>query len=145
MYSLTYEGLTVSLGKGERNLLWQAMAAVSVQKDGKQKPLMTTEKRMYVTGDLPMTEVGIRSSVREDLYLILSALDDMEGAVNADSNAQGIDLQVLIKPFVGWIWFGGFMLAIGTFVALWPSVDRRRVALERRTERAPEPAMAAAD
>jgi cytochrome c-type biogenesis protein CcmF len=145
VYSLTYEGLTVSLGKGERNLLWQAMAAVSVQKDGKQKPLMTTEKRMYVTGDLPMTEVGIRSSVREDLYLILSALDDMEGAVNADSNAQGIDLQVLIKPFVGWIWFGGFMLAIGTFVALWPSVDRRRVALERRTERAPEPAMAAAD
>jgi cytochrome c-type biogenesis protein CcmF len=144
-YSLTYEGLTVSLGKGDRNLIWQAMAAVSVQQDGKQRPLMTTEKRMYVTGDIPMTEVGIRSSIREDLYLILSALDDMEGAVNADSNAQGIDLQVLIKPFVGWIWFGGLMLAIGTFVALWPSVDRRRVALEERTQGAPEPAMAAAD
>jgi cytochrome c-type biogenesis protein CcmF len=144
-YSLTYEGLTVSLGKGDRNLIWQAMAAVSVQQDGKQRPLMTTEKRMYVTGDIPMTEVGIRSSIREDLYLILSALDDMEGAVNADSNAQGIDLQVLIKPLVGWIWFGGLMLAIGTVVALWPSVDRRRVALEERTRSAPEPAMAAAD
>ncbi len=144
-YKLTYEGLSVSLGKGQRNLLWQTIATVSVQQDGKQKPLMTTEKRMYVTGDLPMTEVGIRSSVREDLYLILSALDDMEGAVRADSNAQGIDLQILIKPFVGWIWFGGIMLAIGTFVALWPSVDRRRVALEGRTETAPQPAMAAAD
>ena len=143
-YSLTYEGLTVSLGKGDRNLIWQAMAAVSVQQDGKQRPLMTTEKRMYVTGDIPMTEVGIRSSIREDLYLILSALDDMEGAVNADSNAQGIDLQVLIKPLVGWIWFGGLMLAIGTVVALWPSVDRRRVALEEETRSAPEPAMAAA-
>ena len=103
---------------------------------------MTTEKRMYVTGDLPMTEVAIRSTIREDLYLILSALDDMEGAVNADANAQGIDLQVLIKPFVGWIWFGGLMLAIGTFVALWPSVDRRRVALEARSDAAAEPAMA---
>ncbi len=144
-YKLTYEGLSVSLGKGQRNLLWQAIATVSVQQDGKQKPLMTTEKRMYVTGDLPMTEVGIRSSVREDLYLILSALDDMEGAVRADSNAQGIDLQVLIKPFVGWIWFGGIMLAVGTFVALWPSVDRRRVVLEGRTETAPQPAWAAAD
>ena len=144
-YTLTYEGLTVSLGKGDRNLLWQAIAAVSVQKEAKQLPLMTTEKRMYVTGDLPMTEVGIRSSVREDLYLILSALDDMQGAVNADSNAQGIDLQVLIKPFVGWIWFGGLMLAMGTFVSLWPSVDRRRVALEGRAESALEPAMAAAD
>ena len=143
-YSLTYEGLTVSLGKGDRNLLWQAIAAVSVQQNGKQKPLMTTEKRMYVTGDLPMTEVAIRSTIREDLYLILSALDDMEGAVNADANAQGIDLQVLIKPFVGWIWFGGLMLAIGTFVALWPSVDRRRVALEARSDAAAEPAMAGA-
>ena len=143
-YSLTYEGLTVSLGKGDRNLLWQAIAAVSVQQNGKQKPLMTTEKRMYVTGDLPMTEVAIRSTIREDLYLILSALDDMEGAVNAEANAQGIDLQVLIKPFVGWIWFGGLMLAIGTFVALWPSVDRRRVALEARSDAAAEPAMAGA-
>jgi cytochrome c biogenesis factor len=52
---------------------------------------------------------------------------------------------VLIKPFVGWIWFGGLMLAVGTIVALWPSVDRRRVALEGRTQSAPEPAMAAAD
>ena len=144
-YTLTYEGLSVSLGKGQRNLLWQAIATISVQQDGKQKPFLTTEKRMYVTSELPMTEVGIRSSVREDLYLILSALDDMEGAVRADSNAQGIDLQVLIKPFVGWIWYGGMMLAIGTFVALWPSVDRRRVALEGRTETAPQPAMAAAD
>ncbi|MCH7532252.1 MAG: heme lyase CcmF/NrfE family subunit [Gemmatimonadetes bacterium] len=144
-YALTYEGLSVSLGKGQRNLLWQAIATISVQQDGKQKPFLTTEKRMYVTSELPMTEVGIRSSVREDLYLILSALDDMEGAVRADPNAQGIDLQVLIKPFVGWIWYGGMMLAIGTFVALWPSVDRRRVALEGRTETAPQPAMAAAD
>ena len=143
-YALTYEGLTVSLGKGQRNLLWQAVAAISVQKDGKQKPLMTTEKRMYVTADLPMTEVAIRSTVQEDLYLILSALDDMEAAVNGDSNAQGIDLQVLIKPFVGWIWFGGMMLAMGTIVALWPNVDRRRVALEARSEAAPEPAMAGA-
>ena len=106
---------------------------------------MMTEKRMYVTGDLPMTEVAIRSTVREDLYLILSALDDVERFVAGDSNAQGIDLQVLIKPFVGWIWFGGLMLAIGTFVALWPSVDRRRAALEGKTEAAPQPAMAAAD
>jgi cytochrome c-type biogenesis protein CcmF len=143
-YALTYEGLTVSLGKGQRNLLWQAVAAISVQKDGKQKPLMTTEKRMYVTADLPMTEVAIRSTVQEDLYLILSALDDMEAAVNGDSNAQGIDLQVLIKPFVGWIWFGGMMLAMGTIVALWPNVDRRRVALEARSEAASEPAMAGA-
>ncbi|GIS81165.1 MAG: hypothetical protein CM1200mP14_27310 [Gammaproteobacteria bacterium] len=123
---LTYEGLSVSLGRGQRNLLWQAIATVSVEQDGVAKGILTTEKRQYVTSDQLMTEVGIRSTVREDLYLILSAMDDVGGALSANSSAQGIDLQVLVKPFVLWIWAGGLILALGTVIALWPSVDRRR-------------------
>ena len=125
-YTLTYEGLSVSLGKGQRNLLWQAIATVSVQKDGVAKGILTTEKRQYVTSDQLMTEVGIRQTVQEDLYLILSAMDDVDGALSASSAAQGIDLQVLVKPFVAWIWYGGLILALGTVIALWPSADRRR-------------------
>ena len=69
---------------------------------------------MYVTADNQMTEVGIRSTVQEDLYLILSALNDTNGALNNEPGAQGIDLQVLIKPLVNWIWIGTLLLAIGT-------------------------------
>ena len=126
IYTLTYEGLSVSLNRGQRNLLWQAIATVSVEQDGVAKGILTTEKRQYVTSDQLMTEVGIRSTVREDLYLILSAMDDVDGALSANSSAQGIDLQVLVKPFVLWIWAGGLILALGTVIALWPSVDRRR-------------------
>ena len=128
-YQLTYEGLSMSIGRGQRNLLWQAIATVSVAQDGDPKGILTTEKRQYTNRDSqPMTEVGIRSIVREDLYLILSALNDTNGALNNEAGAQGIDLQVLIKPLVGWIWIGTFLLAIGTVIALWPSVDRRRMA-----------------
>ena len=128
-YQLTYEGLSMSIGRGQRNLLWQAIATVSVAQDGDPKGILTTEKRQYTNRDSqPMTEVGIRSIVREDLYLILSALNDTNGALNNEPGAQGIDLQVLIKPLVGWIWIGTFLLAIGTVIALWPSVDRRRMA-----------------
>ena len=126
IYTLTYEGLSVSLNRGQRNLLWQAIATVSVEQDGVAKGILTTEKRQYVTSDQLMTEVGIRSTVREDLYLILSAMDDVDGALSANSSAQGIDLQVLVKPFVLWIWYGGVILALGTVIALWPSVNRRR-------------------
>ena len=91
-----------------------------------------------------MTEVGIRSIVREDLYLILSALNDTNGALNNEPGSQGIDLQVLIKPLVGWIWIGTFFLAIGTIIALWPSVDRRRAA-GAGTSKSGEAAMAGAD
>lgn len=128
-YQLTYEGLSMTLNRGQRNLLWQAIATVSVSQDGEPKGILTTEKRQYTNRNTqPMTEVGIRSIVQEDLYLILSALNDPAGAVRADPDAQGIDLQVLIKPLVGFIWFGCLILAIGTIIALWPSVDRTRAA-----------------
>ncbi|MGE0159390.1 MAG: heme lyase CcmF/NrfE family subunit [Gemmatimonadales bacterium] len=128
-YQLTYEGLSMSIGNGQRNLVWQAIATVSVAKDGDPQGLLTTEKRRYTTQEAnapPMTEVGIKSYPLEDLYLILSALDDAEGALAADSGAQGLDLQVLVKPLVSWIWIGCLVLVAGTLVALWPSVDRRR-------------------
>ena len=146
-YALTYEGLSVSLNNGQRNLLWQAIATVSVTKDGEPQGILTTEKRRYTTqeeGAPPMTEIGLKSYPLEDLYLILSALDDIQGAVSADSEAQGLDLQVLVKPLVSWIWLGCLMLTAGTLVALWPSVDRRRAA-ETGSEPTAEPATAAAD
>lgn len=127
-YTLTYEGLSTSVGRGQRNLLWQAIALVSVTKDGKSLGTLTTEKRRYMTQEMPMTEVGIRSTPVEDLYLILSALDDPNGALNADASAQGIDLQVLVKPLVAWIWYGTLVLAGGSLIALWPSAEKRKMA-----------------
>jgi len=148
-YALTHEGLSVSRGgaMAQRNLLWQAIVNVSVARDGRPQGLLTTEKRQYATqemGSPPMTEVGIKSYPLEDLYLILSELDNIESAVlSADSNEQGLYLQVLIKPLVSWIWLGCLILAGGTVVALWPSVDRRRSA-EVPAGAFPEPATAGA-
>jgi len=143
-YTLTYEGLSPNLNNGQRNLLWQAIATVSVSVDGQPKGILTTEKRQYTTnvGQPPMTEVGIRSTALEDLYLILSALDDVNAAVSAESAGQGLDLQVLVKPLVSWIWIGCLTLVAGTVIALWPSVDRRRVT-EAPVDR-PEPELAGA-
>ena len=126
-YTLTYESLSVSVGRGQRNLDWQAIALVSVQKNNEPYATLTTEKRKYTTSDQWMTEVGIRSTAQEDLYLILSALDDLNGAVNSDPAAQGIDLQVLVKPLVGLIWWGGLVLTLGSLIGLWPSAEKRRV------------------
>ncbi len=136
VYDLTYEGLSMSIGRGERNLLWQAIATVSVSQDGTPKGILTTEKRQYTNRDTqPMTEVGIRSIVSEDLYLILSAMNDTGGALSNDPGAQGIDLQVLIKPLVSWIWIGCLFIALGTVIALWPNVDRARLAREKAEEK----------
>jgi cytochrome c-type biogenesis protein CcmF len=133
-YELTYEGLSMSAGRGQRNLAWQWVALVSVKKDGVPVGNLAPEKRQYTTSDQTMTEVGIRSTPMEDLYLILSAIDNLNGALSGEASEQGIDLQVLVKPLVGWIWFGGLILSFGSLVALWPSVERRRAPQEARTE-----------
>lgn len=143
-YELTYEGLSISSGRGQRNLTWQWIALISVKKNGTPIGNLTTEQRQYVTADRPMTEVGIRSSFVEDLYLILAAIDDLNGALSDDAADQGIDLQVLVKPLIGWIWWGTMILAVGSLLALWPSVERRRAPQEAREER-PVPAEAAGD
>jgi cytochrome c-type biogenesis protein CcmF len=138
-YHLTYEGLSSSIGRGQRNLDWQAIALFSVREGNKSLPNMTTEKRKYVTADQIMTEVGIHTTPEEDLYLILSALDNPNGALNNDPNAQGINLQVLVKPLVIWIWWGGLVLVVGSIIALWPSAERRR---DLEDEAPREPAIA---
>ncbi len=138
-YTLTYEGLSVSVGRGQRNLQWQAIALVSVARNGKPVGSLTSEKRQYVTSEQLMTEVGIRPTPLEDLYIILSAVDDLDAAVSNDPKAQGVDLQVLVKPLVNWIWYGGLILAVGSLIGLWPSTERRRAEDEAPSE---EPAAA---
>ena len=59
----------------------------------------------------PTTEVAIRRTVSEDLYIVLAGyeLDD-----------QAASFQVTVTPLVNWIWFGFTVLALGTGVAMLP-------------------------
>ena len=59
----------------------------------------------------PTTEVAIRRSVSEDLYVTLAAYD------LADQSAT---FQVTVNPLVNWIWFGFAIMALGTGIALLP-------------------------
>jgi cytochrome c-type biogenesis protein CcmF len=91
-------------------------ATVEVSKDGKPAGLMTSEKRQHVDSFKrptfePSTEVGIRSGLQEDLYIVFAgAVDGTEEAV----------YRLTINPLVWWVWFGGFVLVLGGIVTMWP-------------------------
>jgi cytochrome c-type biogenesis protein CcmF len=59
----------------------------------------------------PTTEVAIRRSITEDLYIVLAAytVEDQTG-----------QFQVVVNPLVNWIWLGFGVLALGTGIALLP-------------------------
>ena len=123
-YTLTYEGMSTTMASGtntNRNLDFQLVALLRVEKDGKAVRSLTTEKRGYTQQDTPTTEVGIRSSFLEDLYVILSDVPDMAGAVNNRPDAQTATFTFMINPLVGWIWYGGMIVALGGLIGLWPT------------------------
>jgi cytochrome c-type biogenesis protein CcmF len=73
----------------------------------------------------PTTEVAIRRSPAEDLYVTLGGYDLAEGSAT---------LKVVVNPVVDWIWFGFMLLAIGTAIALIPDsvLDRLTVRVRER-------------
>jgi cytochrome c-type biogenesis protein CcmF len=78
----------------------------------------------------PTTEVAIRRSPAEDLYITMGGYDLANGTAV---------IKVVINPVVDWIWFGFMLLAFGTGIALIPDS-----VLERLTARATSPADARA-
>ena len=103
-------------------------ATVSVAKDGRSQGLLTSEKRQHVDSFRrptfePSTEVGIRSNLQEDLYITYA------GSVGGTEEAV---YRFTINPLVWWVWFGGFVLALGGLITMWPGggaalVSPRRV------------------
>src|SRR6266568_1726808 len=91
-------------------------ATLDVRRDGKRLGVMTTEKRQHVDGlgrptFQPSTEVGIRSDLREDLYVVLGGVvDGTERAV----------FRFTINPLVWWVWYGGMVVALGGLIVMWP-------------------------
>jgi cytochrome c-type biogenesis protein CcmF len=91
-------------------------ATVQVTKDGKPQGLMSSEKRQHVDSFRrptfePSTEVGIRSNLQEDVYITYA------GSVGGTEEAV---YRFTINPLVWWVWFGGFVLAFGGLVTMWP-------------------------
>ena len=102
-------------------------AVLSVFVDGKQIDTLRPEKRFYKKPKQPTTEVANRSTLREDLYVVLGSYDPKSKLAT---------ILAYVNPLVVWIWLGGLMTALGTAVAVWPGAAERRVAVASMPDRA---------
>ena len=82
--------------------------------DGEVVDRASPAKFIYRTHpDMPTTEVAIRTTLRDDLYMIMSS---------ANPDTQLATFKVILRPLVVWIWIGGLVLLFGTLVAVSPSI-----------------------
>jgi cytochrome c-type biogenesis protein CcmF len=85
---------------------------IAVTEDGESLGTMYPARWFYRKHEeQPTTEVAIRRTVAEDLYLVMPAYELQD---------QSMSLQVVVTPLVNWIWAGFGILVLGTGIALLP-------------------------
>jgi cytochrome c-type biogenesis protein CcmF len=94
-----------------------AVARLALYRGDEPLAVMVPEKRVYWMEQQPSSIPSVYSTLREDLYVILTA-------VESDGSAT---LKVYRNPLVNWIWIGAYVFVAGTLVVMWPRrLERRR-------------------
>ncbi len=108
-YTFTFIGVRDAEGPNYR----AAVGTLELSKDGRVLRTLHPEKRSYYSNQaMPMTEASIDSSFTRDVYVSLGEpLGEEAWAV-----------RVYYKPFIGWIWGGSLLMALG---GLFAAADRR--------------------
>jgi len=116
----TYTFTHVGISQFKQFNRYVSAATIEVARDGVPDGRIVSEKRQHFTvNELgteeasfePSTEVGIRSGLQEDIYIVFA------GAVNGTEEAV---YRFNLNPLVWWVWAGGFILAFGGLITMWP-------------------------
>ncbi|HZM23201.1 MAG TPA: heme lyase CcmF/NrfE family subunit, partial [Anaerolineales bacterium] len=108
-------------------------AVVDVYKNGIYLGELHPRRDYYADAQQNMTIPGNRSTMRDDLYVLLV---DWEPA-----SATGATFKIYVNPLVNWLWLGSLLFLFGIFIAAWPEKDLERVTI--RVSRHVQPTSAA--
>jgi cytochrome c-type biogenesis protein CcmF len=107
-YRILFEGL-----KGSRQPThFRVEGAFRVFHNGNDDGILTPALKFFPTQQSPIGRAVHQSSLSEDIYLILSGFSEV------DRNQA--TLKALVRPLVIWMWIGGFVIAFGTLICIWP-------------------------
>jgi cytochrome c-type biogenesis protein CcmF len=127
-YELTYRGLREGASPDDR-IITEAILDVSF--NGQPAGELTPTREFFVVQQQPMTIPDKRSTLADDLYVILGGWE---------GSGETATFKAYINPLVNWLWLGGFVFIIGTVVAGWPTPQESS---ERATAKAKMPATVA--
>jgi len=115
-YGHTYRLSHLGVSQYQNANRFVSAAALEIQRDGTSIGRITSEKRQHVDSFgrktfEPSTEVGIRSTLQEDLYVVYA------GSVGGTDRAT---YAISINPLVVWVWIGAAILIAGGLITMWP-------------------------
>ena len=111
-YKVRFEGVNGS----QQPTHYRVKAAFKVFNQDKELGVLSPALKFYPTQQSPIGRAVFRSTLIEDLYLILSGFSELE--------QNRVTLKALVRPLLAWMWIGGVVIALGTIVAVWPARQR---------------------
>ena len=106
-------------------------ARLTIFENGNRVGTMSPEKDYYISPDpnqsQSTTEVAVRTTAMEDLYIVLAGFDSTAGTAT---------LKVIINPLVVWLWIGFGVLVCGTLIAAWPDPREEHALVRARVKEA---------
>jgi cytochrome c-type biogenesis protein CcmF len=115
-YGHTYAFTHLGVSQYEALNRLVSAATLELRRDGEKIGVIKSEKRQHVDSFgkksfEPSTEVGIRSDLREDVYVVYA------GSIAGTEQA---NFAITINPLVWWVWAGGVILVLGGLLTMWP-------------------------
>lgn len=130
-YEVTFNGVRQFAGVDD---LIITQASMDVYRNGRLLQELNPRTEFYTRSNQPMTIPDARSTIEEDLYILL---------VNWEpTTANEATFRFFVNPLINWVWAGGYIFVLGTMVAVWPDPVEKRVAAARQRKR---PSVQAAD
>jgi cytochrome c-type biogenesis protein CcmF len=122
-YTLRYDGLTEA-STDEKKIF---RSEIDVSRGGSHVATMRPERNFHIAQEQPQSEVAIRTSPVEDLYLVVTSIDP-------DGD---IALRSFVNPLTWWIWAGAGVMLLGISVVLAGNTPVSVTASEKKKVREP--------
>ncbi|MFQ5817694.1 MAG: heme lyase CcmF/NrfE family subunit [Terriglobia bacterium] len=105
------------------------VAEIAVYREGELITTMYPERRTYKVSQQRTTLVAIEPRLMEDVYVVFAGMSE---------DGQRAVMQIYINPLVNWVWLGGFIVVLGTLIALMPNAGPEQFRPQRRLREAAE-------
>ncbi|HRJ40474.1 MAG TPA: heme lyase CcmF/NrfE family subunit [Caldilineaceae bacterium] len=113
-YELTYVGLENNRASNRTEV---GARVIVHNSSGKMVGSLLPLRNLYdKTPDMPTSEVGLRMTLLEDVYVLLNGWE---------SGGSTATFTIFINPLTIWMWIGGLVLVLGTLIASWPHPVKR--------------------
>lgn len=116
-FDITFNGLRADHG----STFTAVTADLSVYRNDKLVAELHPSQAYYRRSDKRTSEVDIRRTLASDLYVALTQVD---------SSNELINLNILVKPLINWIWIGSVVSVVGTILVLISLYRRRTTVLQ---------------